>query len=123
MNHKENQKIAEYCGWFDIHPSGRLDGQLLGRHQDLAGSLLIGSKGVEIPDYWNDLNAMHEAEKALLKKPISIEIYGENLQEITNYYVVGVVEDYPRHLGSLAKIAHATAPQRAEAFLKTITLE
>lgn len=112
--YKYNQMIAEYCGWFAFYPSGRLDGQLFG----YPPNFIVGQY-LEIPDYWNDLNEMHKAERYLLEKPISLQKYGENLQQITNYYVVGVVEDYPRHLGSLAKICHATAQQRAEAFLRT----
>ena len=73
-----------------------------------------------LPDYLNDLNAMHEAEKSLSK--FQLQKYGEHLQEIVNYYCVGVVSDYPRDFMCLAMIAGATAAQRAEAFLKTLGL-
>lgn len=46
MNYKENQTIAEYCGWTQIHPSGRLDGQLIGyRPRPILGEFH------EIPNY------------------------------------------------------------------------
>jgi hypothetical protein len=60
-----------------------------------------------IPDYCNDLNAMHEAEKALLKLDNSCghwETYSNTLAA-----KLGCID-----------IFHATARQRAEAFLKII---
>lgn len=57
-----------------------------------------------IPDYLNDLNAMHEAERML---------------------PVAQWDRYTQWLGELARgtrrfvVCHATARQRAEAFLKT----
>ena len=59
----------------------------------------------DIPDYLNDLNAMHEAEKALVEHP---GLYWFALAK-----VVG---------GSLKDVACATASQRAEAFLRTLNL-
>ena len=71
----------------------------------------------DIPDYPGDLNAMHEAEKVLN---------------------AGQINTYIGHLFSFAKVAeagsnpweiiasrvaiHATASQRAEAFLRTLNL-
>jgi hypothetical protein len=63
-----------------------------------------------LPDYLNDLNAMHEAEKVL--RPDGV--YGEWAKW----------EVYVKTLGDKLTgpddVAHATAAQRAEAFLKTI---
>jgi len=87
-----NVAIAQACGWTEInnHP----DWGWLGRPPNWIG------KAWPILDYCNDLNAMHEAENEIIKN--------HNLW--TNYfYYVG------------ATIAlHATARQRAEAFLRTI---
>ena len=60
----------------------------------------------EPPDYLNDLNAMHEAEKVFLKMETLCfwETYSNRLTT---------------SLGCL-DIFHATATQRAEAFLRTI---
>jgi hypothetical protein len=55
---------------------------------------------LEPPDYCNDLNAMHEAEKVLTFK--DWEFYCDELG------------------GSFQGCAHATARQRAEAFLRTL---
>lgn len=65
----------------------------------------------KLPDYLNDLNAMHEAEKVLQESPEMWEHYTEELMDI-------VVRDNPedcflRHIS-------ATSSQRAEAFLRTI---
>lgn len=57
----------------------------------------------DLPDYLNDLNAMHEVEKILTRG--QIEIYCEHLN--------------PENYGIWWGI-NATAAQRAEAFLKTI---
>jgi len=57
-----------------------------------------------IPDYLNDLNAMHEAEKLLVRlKWVS---YLRRLQTLCDESVTWPI--------------HATAAQRAEAFLRTI---
>jgi predicted Zn-dependent protease len=65
---------------------------------------------IEVPDYLNDLNAMHEAEGMLLAK------CGNDPQD--DLWV-----DYLANLLMAAPLClreHATAAQRAEAFLRTI---
>lgn len=61
-----------------------------------------------LPDYCNNLDAMHEAEKMLTE--IQCAFYRQNLQEI--------ITDIPASM----YVWHATARQRAEAFLKTLNL-
>ena len=56
-------------------------------------------------DYCKDLNAMHEAEKALNRYQQSVIYY---LMKMVGYHTFDS--------------AHATARQRAEAFLKTLNL-
>lgn len=73
-----------------------------------------------VPNYPEDLNAIHEAEKTLLISDTAWADYGNNLQEVCRWYAVGIVPDYRRDLASLAKIAHATALHRCEALLRTI---
>lgn len=64
-----------------------------------------------LPDYLNDLNAMHEAEKVLgADEPCR---YGEILAAL-------VRRANPVNGFCWTAIAHATAAQRAEAFLRTI---
>lgn len=62
------------------------------------------------PDYLNDLNAMHEAEKVLYDKNSCHRFwkYADVLKCL-----------YPANLG-IDTFIHATASQRAEAFLRTI---
>lgn len=84
--------IAEACGHGDY--GTRMNGW---RDEEIAG----------LPDYLNDLNAMHEAEKALLK-----------IDDFCGYW-----ETYSNVLTAkmgCMDIFHATAAQRAEAFLRTI---
>lgn len=64
-----------------------------------------------VPDYLNDLNAMHEAEGVLGPKWVS---YCEQLLKIA--------EPEPRTLEVCHywNLLHATSAQRAEAFLRTV---
>ena len=59
-----------------------------------------------IPDYLNDLNAMHEAERTMGDPQL--------WDEYQSY-----LSDAMRNIGW---IYHATAAQRAEAFLRTLNL-
>lgn len=63
---------------------------------------VMASQGV-LPDYLNDLNDMHEAEKVLTNE--QLEVYC-NILHKPNHGVYWAI--------------HATASQRAEAFLRTI---
>ena len=86
-------KIAELCGWQCNHSD-------VGMLIPPGKNSLDDAVGFDIlPDYLNDLNAMHEAEKMIKGK--MIHHYLEALEE----YV------YP---------AMATAAQRAEAFALTM---
>ena len=91
---KEKQRIAiaEACGWkpnpFEIDMSGQVFPQ-------------------SPPDYLNDLNAMHEAEKILTH---------DQADSFTEF----LWSQYPGHVLFDSYIWHATAAQRAEAFLRTI---
>lgn len=89
-------KIAEACGWIHHHmrPSETE------RHQKKWYYLS------DLPDYLNDLNAMHEAEKVL--KGGMRSKYDAELTLIC-------LRDYNF-------IWESTARQRAEAFLKTLNL-
>ena len=94
-----NASIAEACGWTQVnavHRSGKApDADYVGKEF--------------IPNYCNDLNAMHEAEKVLT---ISQEKeYFFSLKQI-----VGDLIWYR----STCQNYRATARQRAEAFLRTL---
>ena len=86
--------IAEACGW----------------KPDKRGLGWLSPHGCyePEPDYLNDLNAMHETEKILIRP---------------NLYAQGGWGMYLRHLSIVTDEQHpidATAAQRAEAFLRTI---
>jgi hypothetical protein len=96
-----NASIAESCGWTEVnvtHRSGKAP------NAEYVGSEFI-------PNYCNDLNAMHEAEKAFNWQQWNA--YREELRTV----VLGPI----RMVSDWCKAdLHATARQRAEAFLKTI---
>jgi hypothetical protein len=110
---KEQQRIAiaEACGWTAEQDSNGYWRAVSHKHGN-AVELWLSERNVwsvGIPDYLNDLNAMHEAEKIL------------NQQQ---------ARDYAEHLGHSAQdgtwagchIWYQSAAQRAEAFLKTLGL-
>ena len=93
MNQQEKRiKIAEVCGWSDIHERGN---RILG-----TCSKPEWREDSPIPDYFNDLNACHEAEICLLKTA-----------KLEEEYYFGIDRN-----------PFATAQQRAEALGKTLGL-
>jgi hypothetical protein len=64
-----------------------------------------------LPDYLNDLNAMNEAEK-VLNKPERMQKHAFNNYA---YLLIGMCKHQ-------CNAIHATAAQRAEAFLRTLNL-
>lgn len=88
MNDEQiNQRIAEACGWklekhFWLTPEG------------------CEAYGWDIPDYCNDLNEMHEAEKVL-----TVKCFNDYVMELLDFIDEPIL---------------ATARQRAEAFLRTL---
>jgi len=99
MNKEQQRiKIAEACGW-KVHPNDRF--------------IVIPPNSPHsvqplstIPDYLNDLNAMHEAEKIL------------TAQQRRSY--VSYIFNLPA--SECESNTFATAAQRAEAFLRTFNL-
>lgn len=104
---KQRIAIAEACGWKKSETNGApvwwKDGQY--------------AYQFDLPDYLNDLNAMHEAENTLLGSCWSL--YLRNLASVCN--CLRVEEAGIRWVESdVALVANATSAQRAEAFLRTI---
>ena len=112
--------IAEACGYSDVRmqewESVDIESRSIAFGIELQGTLNGERKFV--PDYFGDLNAMHEAEKVLTN--YQHEQRGKWILEIMNETAVGYVSDYASRLRSLSRVASATATQRAEAFLRTI---
>lgn len=109
-----NIAIAEACGWLDIHRGSRkgirvANGKFFWATKD-APSINYGREYSHVPSYLNDLNAMHEAEKVLLE-----QCGGDPQCELWIDYLANLLMAAPCCLRE-----HATARQRAEAFLRTI---
>ncbi len=101
MNKEQQRiKIAEACGFDKSH------------WLELKGGIVFGTSG-SLPDYLNDLNAMHEAEATL-----------DCVQQFAYaaYLYYGDPHEHAWDQVAAFEIAHATAAQRAEAFLRTLNL-
>lgn len=98
--------IAEACGFTETEPW--LDGRRCFERSDSNAGWELDS----IPDYLNDLNAMHEAEKVLTDEQ-DLE-YSEALEQVVGArFGCNNAED-------MRRLRSATAAQRAEAFLRTL---
>lgn len=103
-NHELSNAVAEICGWTDIaeirytSPSGVFD-------EWVWEGISPQGKRQDIPDYCNDLNEMHEAEKHLHE--FLWDTYAEYLEN--NCYSA---DKSKRLIG-------ADARDKAEAFVKT----
>lgn len=98
-----NERIAEAIGWTEIHDSGPWHHhKMWGYPPEKPGQ--GGNAYQYVPDYCNDLNAMHEAEKVL-----------DSDELFRGYYLA--LYDITK---STRWPVHATARQRAEAFLRTL---
>jgi len=111
-NQEINEAIAKECGWefVDIAADSNPEDRPYWHH--VAGFLRVQR---HCPDFSNDLNAMHEAEKTLDPHWLPSEKQGID------------DSDWEMYVCELSKIAdrgptHATARQRAEAFLKVNNL-
>jgi len=102
MNDLEQEiAIAKACGWEHTKTVNNPEPSAYGRHPIHTADV---KWDLPLPDYLNDLNAMHEAEKRLGDGTYLWDRYCDFLG------------------GSLYHCAHATAAKRAEAFLKTLYL-
>ena len=119
MNPQEQRiAIAEYYGWKRDEIDRRFDWELAERQMQMAEistdefykrHLRVDPTPTPkpIPDYLNDLNAMHEAEKNLKDK--DIKMYVSNIwtaMHLSPQAAIGII--------------HATPAQRAEALLRCI---
>jgi hypothetical protein len=110
---KQRVAIAQACGWkdCDINWSRSKQEDLLLGSQPIFynGKIISYLCDQTIPDYPADLNAMHEAEKMLTPE-----------QHIDYMEWLGMCsDDYGRKVWAYV---HATASQRAKAFLRTLGL-
>jgi len=104
---KDQQRIeiAEACGWI-LNPKPHTAKILDWVH------VPSGNTSYDPPDYFNDLNAMHEVEQILTDNQ-KMRFRGELVEMMRPKY----------GFESACLLAiHATAAQRAEAFLRTLNL-
>ena len=103
--------IAKACGWF----SGRY---AVGARTNQLG-WFNGRKyawnDTYLPDYLNDLNAMHEAEKTLTDD--QYQIFMDKLRD-ASYEAIKDVRPMVKYFRAYS----ATAAQRAKAFIRTLDL-
>lgn len=109
-NEEINVAIAKECGWTVMQFGERN----LYRPPEWDGGMAWERS--KCPDYCNDLNAMHEAEKVLTAGSWKEVIHATNRYTNELCKVLGCLDT------ALFQFAHATAAQRAEAFLKTLGL-
>jgi hypothetical protein len=98
--------IAEACGWGG---DGKCIRDVIKRHDEQTQRAYYQDRPLPkggVPDYLNDLNAMHEAENTLNVSDEQITYWQNTLQLVCD-----------RH-NTITLMA--TAAQRAEAFLRTI---
>ncbi len=114
----ESQRIAiaEACGWTRFtwsEPDGQCEGW-----QPPKGAAVYSDNIDVLPNYLCDLNAMHEAEKVLNHD--NAREYCSRVAAITGQEFAQ--KDGRGALPIIGATLHATAAQRAEAFLRTLSL-
>lgn len=110
---KQRIKIAEACGWKGISPE-YLTGYAPWRPTPYGERVMGDLESIPLdplPDYLNDLNAMHEAEETLPEE--------KRPDYVNNLYLVAIA-----HQARTGKWRYSSlsASQRAEVFLKTLNL-
>jgi len=119
MNVQEtNIKIAYACGWRNVgkrlpkvHHNVKI---LIGVPPENTTPKYTDWACSPIPDYCNDLNAIHDAEKAVIMK--DQDKYGLKYSQA----LFDICNPIDKSGCSSANMLYATARQRAEAFIKTI---
>lgn len=112
--------IAEACGWKNIIGPVTEYQDVYSRTifccPGLSGTNPDGEEGDVLPDYLNCLDAMHLAEEELDAKTYGVRRFLDALVDILQ-------ETHPNakgHEEAVYYMIHATAAQRAEAFLKAM---
>ena len=96
---KQRIAIATACGY------SKLGTRTYSDYGDIEITAYLNGEFCDVPNYLNDLNAMHKAESFLMDDdPHAYGCYGCNLYE------------------EYGNTVHLTAAQRAEAFLRTLNL-
>lgn len=106
---KQRIKIAEACGW-------RLFSSFLNLWAPPGHIVEYDCDAYPLPDYLNDLNAIHKAIRILTDAQRII--FRTHLTKVWTWNYNSRCGHFPNHDDS----CNATAEQRAEAFLRTLDL-
>lgn len=120
MNKQEQRTaIAEACGWRREYAFGNgIDDELWITPKGLTAGRASDPLNA-LPDYLNNLNDMHEAEALLT--PRLFTRYTEILLPIVDpLFKAWPADGQGIHANEAFRLLHASAEQRAEAFLRTI---
>lgn len=80
------------------------------------GRMKDARTGLHIPQYTEDLNAVHSAEKVLFTTESRWREYLNSLDAVTK------PRDDESWVGAIRRATHATAPQRCESLLRVLNL-
>lgn len=116
---EQNSAIAEACGWRDCHWSLASNVDLPFPERCLCGIAPSSEVHSPLPNYTTDLNAMHEAEKVL--KWEQRKQYHNTLVDVAGFSYCEADTTEETNLDWDCRLCHATASQRAEAFLRTLS--
>jgi hypothetical protein len=118
---KQRIAIAEACGWQKNPDGGKWKSPYARSfykwRRESSHGIHTFINDCHLPDYLNDLNAMHEAEKVL--HVTQLPAYFIALMKVVLGKVL-VPDNVTR--ADLMALTTATATQRAEAFLRTLNL-
>lgn len=113
---KQRIAIAEACGWTDVDlDDGEPWGFAPGEERDPKD--ITSVHGSWVPDYLNDLNAMHEAEESMTE--VQLSLYAHHMIRSVRH-AKGIPDHESRY--PVPFVLRATAEQRCEAFLRTLGL-
>ena len=108
-NEQINIAIAQACGWTNVAHNTVFSGRKIAR--GVFGNSPSGGEYRLTPNYCGDLNDMHEAEMCI----------PEDKQALYDSHLVAIVGKETGLMPSLQfRCIHASAKQRAKAFLRTV---
>lgn len=118
-----NKAIAEWMGWSNIEVANSMNINSPLKGYPPTGQIIGNKKKKIIPNFYNDLNAVHEAEKRLTPEQeeqyvswLGALIMAEAYEDTTS------ARWSKSNLSSTDSTYRATAPQRCEALLRTLDL-
>lgn len=109
-------KIAEVCGWTNVWDSRKYELGFNGYPPNYQGNINDSSKRVQIPDYFKDLDAMHEAERSVFRADIGS--LDPMKWELWEKYTTMLADKFTGE----EDVAFATAGERAESFGQSLNL-